>query len=114
MNNLIEDRDAVLDQLHNNLTLAQQRMKRQADKHRKDVTLEVNDWVYLKAIPYKWKSLAKRRNEKLSPRYYDSFQVLEQVGPVAYKLALPEACKIHLVFHISKLKKVVPAAYEPQ
>nr|KYP45087.1 hypothetical protein KK1_033369 [Cajanus cajan] len=89
-------------------------MKKQADKHRRDVTLVEGDWVYLKASPYKWKSLAKRRNEKLSPRFYGPFQVLEKVGSVAYKLSLPADCKIHPMFHVSKLKQAVRAEYQPQ
>lgn len=55
-------------------------MKRQAGKHRRDVQLSIGDWVYLKDAPYKWKSLAHIGNEKLSPRYYGSYQVIEQTG----------------------------------
>jgi hypothetical protein len=114
VNMLYEERDTLLDQLYSNLTLAQQRMKTQADKHRRDSTLEIDDWVYLKACLYRWKSLAARRNEKLSPRFYGPYQVVERIGSVAYRLQLPEQCKIHPVFHISKLKKTVPGQYQAQ
>lgn len=108
------ERDAILYQLHNHLTQAQQRMKKESDKRRRDDQLETGDWVYLKATPYRWRSLAGRRNEKLSPHFYGPFQVLERVGSIAYKLDLPEGSKIQPVFHISKLKKALPAAYQPQ
>ena len=42
---------------------------------------------------------------KLSSRYIGSFEVLECVGPVAYRLTLPPNLSgVHLVFHVSMLK----------
>jgi hypothetical protein len=43
---------------------------------------------------------------KLAPRYIDPFPILEQCGPVAYRLQLPETLfAVHNVFHVSQLKK---------
>ena len=48
---------------------------------------------------------------KLSPRYIGPFEILEKVGLVAYRLALPpELSSIHLVFHVSMLRKYL---YDP-
>ncbi|GKD88535.1 putative reverse transcriptase domain-containing protein [Tanacetum coccineum] len=43
---------------------------------------------------------------KLSLRYIRKFKIIERIGPVAYKLELPDKlCGIHSTFHVSNLKK---------
>ena len=41
---------------------------------------------------------------KLAPYYYGSFQVIQNLGEVSYKLNLPTSSLIHPVFHVSNLK----------
>ena len=60
------------------------------------------------------KSLARKCNEKLRPHYYGPFQIIEKLGLVAYKLALPLTCKLHPVFHVSRLKKALPPQAQAQ
>uniref|UniRef100_A0A6I9QM72 Uncharacterized protein LOC105036500 n=1 Tax=Elaeis guineensis var. tenera TaxID=51953 RepID=A0A6I9QM72_ELAGV len=56
---------------------------------------------------------------KLSPRYIGPFEILDRIGEVAYRLALPSALSgVHDVFHVSMLRKYIPdpshvVSYEP-
>ena len=46
------------------------------------------------------------KKEKLSPRFIGPYEILERVGPIAYRLALPlELAKLHNVFHVSMLRR---------
>lgn len=82
-------------------------MKTLADKSRTEVAFEIGDWVYVKLKPYRQVSLRLQKDHKLGRRYFGPFRVLNRVSLVAYKLALPEAAKIHPVFHVSMLKRCV-------
>ena len=46
---------------------------------------------------------------KLMPRFIGPFEILERVGTVAYRLALPPSMSgVHEVFHVSMLRKYTP------
>ena len=48
------------------------------------------------------------KKDKLSPRFIGTFEILERIGQVAYRLALPPALSVvHNVFHILMLRKYV-------
>jgi transposase InsO family protein len=104
----IENQQQVLQILKDNLTMAQNRMKQQADQHRSERIFEVGDWVFLRLQPYKQMSLKQaKKDNKLSPKYYGPYKVLQKIGTMAYKLELPASSRVHPVFHVSCLKKVI-------
>ena len=57
-------------------------MKDQADKKRRDVTFQIGDFVYVKLRPYRQLSVASRINQKLSPRFFGPFEILDKIGTV--------------------------------
>ncbi|GJY69857.1 putative reverse transcriptase domain-containing protein [Tanacetum coccineum] len=79
--------------------------KSYADKRRKPLEFNVGNRVLLKVSP--WKGVVRfSMKGKLALRYVGSFEIIEQVGPVAYRLRLPqELGGIHDTFHESNLKK---------
>jgi hypothetical protein len=99
--------------LKEHLQLAQSRMKTQADKYHTKRVFKEGDWVYLRLQLYCHKSLALRRNLKLSPQFYGPFQILSRIGSMAYKLALPQEACLHPVFYVSCLKKKLGHSSSP-
>ncbi|KAJ9561600.1 hypothetical protein OSB04_006760 [Centaurea solstitialis] len=87
------------------LKMARDRQKSYADNRRKPLEFQVGDKVLLKVSP--WKGLIRfGKKGKLSPRFVGPFEVVERIGPVAYRLDLPiELSSIHDTFHVSNLKK---------
>ena len=61
--------------------------------------------MFLRVSP--WKGIMRFGNKgKLSPRYIGPYKIIERIGPLAYKLALPpELERIHNVFHVSMLRR---------
>ena len=85
--------------------MAQSRQKSYADVRRRPLEFEVGNHVFLKVMPKRWVVIFGKRG-KLSPRFSGPFEILERVGTVAYRLALPPNMSgVHEVFHVSMLQK---------
>ena len=88
--------------------MAQSRQKSYADVRRRPLEFEVRDHVFLKVMPKRGVVRFGKRG-KLSPRFIGPFEILERIGTVAYRLALPpDMSGVHEVFHVSKLRKYIP------
>ncbi|XP_050889368.1 uncharacterized protein LOC127094594 [Lathyrus oleraceus] len=78
--------------------------------HHKIRPLEFNegDHVFLKVTP-RLRLKGSFKSRKLSPRYVGPYQIIDKIGEVAYKLALPPSLsEMHDVFHVSQLRKFIP------
>jgi hypothetical protein len=84
-----------------NLRVTQSRQKSYADHRRRELSFEVEDFVYLKVSPMRGLCHFKVRG-KLAPRFIGPFKILEKSGEVAYQLELPpQLSDVHDVFHVS-------------
>ena len=66
---------------------------------------DLGEKVFLKVSP--WRGIMRFGNKgKLSPRYIGPYEIIEKIGPLSYRLALPpELSRIHDVFHVSMLRR---------
>ena len=75
---------------------------------RRPLEFEVGDHVFLKVMPKRGVVRFGKRG-KLSSRFIRTFEILERVGTVAYRLTLPPSLSgVHEVFHVSMLWKYTP------
>ncbi|GJS78388.1 reverse transcriptase domain-containing protein [Tanacetum coccineum] len=102
---IVQETTEKIFQIKERLKTARSRQKSYADKRRKPLEFEVGDRVLLKVSP--WKGVVRfGKKGKLAPRYVGPFEIIERVGPVAYRLKLPQELScVHDTFHVSNLKK---------
>ena len=86
---------------------AQDRQKSQADAKRQDREFSIGEHVFLKVSPWRGVKRFGKRG-KLSPRFVGPFEILDRVGNLAYRVALPPDWEqMHNVFHVSLLRRYV-------
>ena len=100
---LIRDTLEKVSFIRQRLLTAQSLQKSYVDVRRRPLGFEVSDHDSLKVIP-KRGVVRFGKHEKLSPRFIGHFEILEMIGTVAYRLALPPSMSgVHEVFHVSML-----------
>ncbi|MCO5546933.1 hypothetical protein L7F22_000372 [Adiantum nelumboides] len=100
------DLDTASAKVCETLQKSQERQRKAADRHRRDLKLKENDWVLLR---FEKARLRKKKGKerlfpKLSMRYYGPFQITERINDVSFRLRLLDTWKIHNAFHVSLLK----------
>jgi hypothetical protein len=102
---MVKETKEKVQKIIHNLKRAQAHQKSYVDKRRMLLYFLIGDYVYLKVSPMKGVSCFEVKGKR-APRYIGPFPILEQCGPVAYRLQLPETLSaVHNVFHVSQLKK---------
>ena len=105
---LIRDTSEKVSSIRQRLLNAQSRHKSYADVRRRPLEFEVWDHVFLKVMPKRGVVRFGKR-DKLSPRFIGPFKILQRIGIVAYRLALPPIMSgVHEVFNVSMLRKYTP------
>jgi len=102
---LLSSRESIHASLQRRLRKVQEAMKVAADKHRRDLAFQVGDWVYVRLRPFRQTSVAPSYS-KLAKRFYGPFEVVERVGPVAYRLWL-------IGCHCQRLRAFIPCFMYP-
>jgi hypothetical protein len=97
----------VLEKAREALRVAQQRMLQTHQGKRRPVVYQPGQKVLLSTVNLMSKAGPKGAR-KLKPRWMGPFKVLQRVGAVAVKLALPPRwTRVHPVFHVSLIKPYV-------
>ncbi|GKF24348.1 putative reverse transcriptase domain-containing protein, partial [Tanacetum coccineum] len=99
--NLVQETTEKISQIKDRLKVAHDHQKSYADKRRKPLEFSVGDYVLFKVLP--WKGVVRfGKKGKLAPRFVVPLEIIEKVGPNAYRLDLPEDLNgIHDTFHVS-------------
>ncbi|KAL0555997.1 hypothetical protein IC582_004500 [Cucumis melo] len=104
---LVQSTNDAIQTIRARMKTAQSRQKSYVDVRRKDLEFDVGDKVFLKVAPMK-SVLRFEKKGRLSPRFVGLFEILERIGLVVHRLALPPSLSaVHDVFHVSMLRKYV-------
>ncbi|WMV08036.1 hypothetical protein MTR67_001421 [Solanum verrucosum] len=102
---LVKDTQDKLRGIQVKLLDPQSKQKKYSDHKVKDMTFQSSENVLLKVSPMK-RVMRFGKKGKLSPIYIGPFEILECMGPVAYRFALPpNLLGVHPIFHVFMLKR---------
>ena len=104
--NFLRNMQDMLQLARENVKTAQDRARFYVDHERQPRIFSEGQKVFLR-VPKDSKTLSTGKCAKLGPRYCGPFTVLKCIGSSAYRLELPEGVRVHLVFHVSRLKQLL-------
>jgi hypothetical protein len=111
---ILQSAEAILCTLKENLVMAQNRMKQQADQGHSECQFVEGDQVFLRLQPYKKTSLKVEHCQKLASQILWSLYNSQVSGASGLPVSFPSHSKLHLVFHVSCLKKVIGTKCQTQ
>nr|GEV56407.1 putative reverse transcriptase domain-containing protein [Tanacetum cinerariifolium] len=102
---IVHETTNTIVQIKERLKAARDHQESYADNRRKPLEFKVRNKVLLKVSP--WKGVVRfGKRSKLSSRYVGPFDIVERVGPIAYRLRIPqELIGIHDTFYMSNPKE---------
>jgi hypothetical protein len=95
----------ALEQAKKEILKAQERQRKYADQHRREVTFKAGDRVLLSTEHLRLVGTAdQRRTPKLAEKFLGPFRVRRMHGTNACELELPPTLRIHPVINVDRLK----------
>lgn len=107
--NIVQEVEEKVRIVHEKLLTGQSYQKGYYDNLQRELKFSVGGHMFLNVCPTRRVKCFGMR-EKLSPRYIWPFEVLEQIGHVAYLVVLPvyKFGRAHNMLHMLLLNKYVP------
>ena len=84
--------------------MAQNAVQNAQNKHRIPFEMEVGDKVLINPHSIELSGDWQEKGRKLTPRYEGPFTIIEKIGPLTYRIALPPDWEIHNVLNIEHLE----------
>jgi len=102
---VVQETTKKVKMIQEKMKVSQSRKKSYHDKRRKDIEFQVGDHVFLRVNPVTGVGRALKCR-KMTPHFVGPLEIVEKVGVVVYRVALPPLLSnLHDVFHVSQLKK---------
>ena len=86
------------------IVFAQMHVKYYYDKEHASIFMKIDDWTFLRLHKNYKISITIRLNKKYAQQYVDSFEVIERVERLVYRLVFSNNWRVHNVFTITQLK----------
>jgi hypothetical protein len=104
---VVQETTKKVKMIQEKMKVSQSREKSYHDKRRKGIEFQVGDHVFFRVNHVTGVGRALKC-WKLTPHFVGPFEIVEKVGAVAYRIALPQSLlNLHDVFNVSQLRKYV-------